>query len=318
MAIVYTPGGRQTIVPQQIEKTTVGIEWRGISFPVSHVSTNLEQQLIPHEYPDRDSAYVESSGRKPLIIKATAHFNNFLSPGPNENWIQGDLFPKTYKQFFAACQDSTAGTLKHPHLGSFSVKLQSFTTDLDATGRGGVVCEVSWIETTDQTGSLTNLSANVEMQNAAVELMNALDGYATLTKDAGFPSKLGFLDIINTIAAGITLAGLVGKALVNQIDKALYYVNKLLTAVKSLNDNTLGSLRLLIEKLKFTLIQSKRVASTAPSVTVISFRTRVPSTFVDIAKTLSFPLVDLMKLNPKFAGLSIIPAGSPILYTKSV
>src|SRR5574343_193955 len=147
MAVVnFANSGATKRVPEPIDKVIGPISWRGISFPISRLSTDVEQRLVEHEYPDRDGSYMESVGRKPIHIKAKIPFNNWISPGKGETWVKGDLFPNTYRKFVAACADNSPGVFEHPVYGKFTAKVHSFSDTLDPDNRGGVVLEVSWIE----------------------------------------------------------------------------------------------------------------------------------------------------------------------------
>src|SRR3989304_9027739 len=56
------------------------IRWDDIYFPVSDFSTDVNQTVIEHRYPNRDSARLEAMVREPLTIKATAVFVNTFVP----------------------------------------------------------------------------------------------------------------------------------------------------------------------------------------------------------------------------------------------
>lgn len=314
MVTSYSPSGRKQVKPETIEKKIDTILWRGINFPIANLHTTMEQSHIVHEYPDRDSAYVESSGRKPIIVQCTALFLNHIMPGKGETWTQGDLFPNTFKQFMVACQDSSPGILQHPIFGKFTAKCQSTQITLDAQSRGGATVEVSWIETT-QIDKQETVSAS-QIQETAKQMIDELGRVAIVPDTDLSDGGIGFLELIDSISALISLAGMVGKSLIGKIDRALYIVNKLIAACKSFNSNTLGQLRIKAEQMKYVLLSLKRSTNVVSAQQVRTYRTPVDTTCVALARQLNYPLVDFMKANPKVAARPIVPAGTAVLYVK--
>ncbi len=289
------------------------ISFRGVSFPITSLRTEMAQALIVHEYPDKDAAHVESSGRKPLIIQGTAVFDNGISPGKGETWTAGDLFPNQYNLFMAACSNGSPGILIHPTRGPLTVKCQHANETLDAHARGGVTVDVSWIETVNIDPKVAD-SQDTDGRATAVDMYNELER-VTLTLPKKFPKKPDFLQLMDSIAGFIQTVELIGMQLSAAVDRALFHVNNLLDVIEGANTNLLGKLRLLAERLKRTLLRVKRVALstlTSPVGHVVATATTV----ADVARTLGVSVVDLMRLNPRETSRPVLAAGTRLIYVR--
>ncbi len=305
--------GPQRVVPTTYEKHLDLIQWRGINFPYADLKSNLEQQLVAHEYPDKDAAHVESMGRKPLIISCRALFFNHLVPGNGETWKAGDLFPGVFNKFLIACQDSSPGIFSHPIFGDITVKCHKIDTTLDASARGGVVADVTWIETVNVSASAAQSvnGAREEAQAMMEELENV-----TLTLPPNFPSKISLLDLMDAIGGFISSIELVGMQLLAAVDRVLFHVNNLLKTINRVvgpDGTLLGKLRMLANKLKTTMLNIKITSQNlliAPAVYTLS----VAATAAEIAKTLGVSVADLVKLNPRELSKPVVAQGTRIKY----
>src|SRR5271169_1695717 len=79
--------------------STLPFTWKGKSYPILDFHVDITRDLVQHKYPNVDSARVEDMGRNPMVLKATLIFVNTVSPGPQENWSAGNLYPQAYAQF---------------------------------------------------------------------------------------------------------------------------------------------------------------------------------------------------------------------------
>lgn len=301
--------GGKRIKPTTYEKALGSILWRGINFPYSALQTNIEQQLVLHEYPDRDGAHVESTGRRPIEVSCTAIFYNHISPGIGESWTPGDLFPNVYNEFIVACTDNTIGNFVHPTLGLFTAKCRGTRTTIDASARGGAKVEVSWVETINVEGKSAKTPPSAA---AAASDMNELSNVVLLMPPKD-PRKLSILGFLDAITGAIALVQLGIKQLVANVDRALYHIQNLLNAINSFDDNIMALIKRTANNLKSTLINLKK---TSTNLVVKLFKVTNPLTVAALATQLGVTVDALCQSNPSLARHPIVPAGTPIVVPK--
>lgn len=97
--------------------------WRGVGFVLDAGQTAAGRRVAIHEYPYRDDAWAEDLGKLPRRFSVQAYLVG------DDVYAQRDAMLK-------ACEQSGAGTLVHPTLGSLSCVLLEFaTTDRRERGR---------------------------------------------------------------------------------------------------------------------------------------------------------------------------------------
>ncbi len=302
------------------EKDITECSWRGITFPISNVHTQMDQDLVQHKYPDRDGAHVESTGRNPIVVTAKAIFYKGVSRGKGETWAFGQLFPVVFNKFVAACKDRTVGTLNHPIHGKFDAKCVSISYDLTADRRDGVIVDVQWIETIKQELQPEKLAASSASSDAAA-LDDALASASVIfIKQLPLDKTTSFLDTINSIKAFIDTATLIGLKVLAQINKVLYRVNSLLASIERINSVLLANLKTKANKLKASL-HDMRATVSALSGKLFSTSNHLvvrDTTMGALVALLGNSVSDLIKLNMKVAAKPIIPAGTVIRYHRLV
>jgi len=99
--------------------------WRGVGFVLDAGDTAAGRRVAIHEYPYRDDAWAEDLGKLPRRFTIQA-------------FIVGDDCYQQRDQMLRACEQSGAGTLVHPTLGSIQCVLLEFQC-ADRRERGRVV-----------------------------------------------------------------------------------------------------------------------------------------------------------------------------------
>jgi prophage DNA circulation protein len=97
--------------------------WRGVGFVMDAAETHAGRRTVPHEYPYRDTVWIEDLGRLPRRFAFQA-------------FLDGDDVYQQRNAMIRACETAGAGTLVHPTFGSVECVLVDFsTTDRRERGR---------------------------------------------------------------------------------------------------------------------------------------------------------------------------------------
>jgi prophage DNA circulation protein len=99
--------------------------WRGVGFVMDTAETRTGRRVAIHEYPYRDTAWVEDLGKLPRRFSMQA-------------FLCGDDVYSQRDAMVAACEQAGAGTLVHPTLGSAECVLLDFAVS-DRREHGRVV-----------------------------------------------------------------------------------------------------------------------------------------------------------------------------------
>lgn len=291
-------------------------KFRGISFPIQDLETQIDHDLVEHKYPDRDGAHIESMGRNPIKVSAKALFYNNISKGTGESWTYGDLFPNTYLRFIDAIKDKSVAELQHPILGTFDAKVISTKTSLEAGRRDGVTVDVSWIETIKfENFNTKEKKFNLNSEAKALDDQLSADKQFIISKGEKVPNNLSFSSFVDSIRAVIDTSILTGQRALSTIDRALYHINNLFASVIRINSVLLANLKSKIEALKSSLISTKQTLNVKFNSTSI-FIAPKDTTLSALAAGLKNSIVDIIKLNSNLASKPIIVRGTAIRYYK--
>ena len=104
--------------------------WRGVGFVMDTAETKAGRRTSVHEYPYRDSVWVEDLGRLPRRFAFTAY-------------LTGDDVYSQRNNMLEACEQAGPGTLVHPTFGSVECVLVDFAA-ADRRERGRYV-EISLV-----------------------------------------------------------------------------------------------------------------------------------------------------------------------------
>lgn len=131
--------------------------WRGHQFFTDQALTSAGRRTALHEYPYRDTVWVEDLGRLPRRFAFRA-------------WIVGDDVYQQRDAMMAACEQPGEGTLVHPTFGTVQVVLVEYSM-VDRKERGRVV-ELTF--TFVVTGDITFPAASKATGQAVIDEAAAL------------------------------------------------------------------------------------------------------------------------------------------------
>jgi hypothetical protein len=135
--------------------------WRGLSFYTDVALTTAGRRTALHEYPYRDSVWVEDLGRLPRRFSI-------------RGWIVGDDVYQQRDAMMQACEVPGEGTLVHPTFGTVQVVLVEYAMS-DRKERGRVVeLTFSFVVTGDITFPAASASTRQAVINEAEALILAL------------------------------------------------------------------------------------------------------------------------------------------------
>jgi len=283
-------------------------EWRGVGFFTLGHTFDFAHQHVSHQYPDRDSGFIEATGRNPATYSFQCIFRNGNTLAPEEQ------YPLAWRKFISACLDRSTGTLLHPELGPVKVKCVSQSTTYDATKRDGVDVQVSFIESADEEDELAALLKRASATDAEFEAQY-LDGVIKdVTPAPEVPSALSpsLLDSLKQVTGALAQAkASIGNAAA-LVESYANAIDDLAEAVSDLNEPAyapiLESLRRLFSAVVDLVPEAK--AKTRP-VTQVVVRTDAPTAAV--ATAFGNKLEDFLALNPALATRTSLSAGDPVL-----
>lgn len=281
--------------------------WRGQQIHVLSMSFSFEQDHVDHEYPDRDSGFVEATGRKIATYTFQLLFDNGNSLAIEEQ------YPKAWREFVANMADRSLGTLVHPELGPLKAKPKGQTTNWDPNKRSGVVVEAVFREasdTEDELASLLSKSAEYTAEFEAGFLDGAIPDVtpAPTVPDALKPS---LLDSVKQLSGSIAQAKVGIGNVAASVESYANAVDDLAEQIDSLNEPAyapiLESCRSLFDAV-INLGQS--VKQVARPVTLVFVQRDAPISAV--AAKFGNTLEEFLALNPAAGARTSLPAGEPV------
>jgi prophage DNA circulation protein len=134
--------------------------WRGIPFHVALIENKLGRRQAVHEYPYRDTVWIEDLGRAPRVFR----FSGFML---------GPLATLQVAAMSIACEKNGAGTLTHPAMGVFTVALMSFVSIQTKDEQGCFAVEFEFCETGEVQYPAATASTGDAVKLGSLNLLNA-------------------------------------------------------------------------------------------------------------------------------------------------
>lgn len=201
---------RPSITPPGWKTRYQQASFRGVPFAVIRHETQLGQQTVIHEYPQRDTPWTEDMGRRARRYQVRA-----IVIGPD--------YDQARDRLVAAFEAPGAGVLIHPAYGRVIAKLDSPVTLSENPAREGGKAEISatFVEAGENItpGTETDTASLVESAAEAARAA-ALDDFLGTFDIEGLPdfSIVGATDTVNSIitiiqtparilSTGIAIAG---------------------------------------------------------------------------------------------------------------
>lgn len=295
---------------------------------------SLSHDQADHRFWGFDGAYIEATGRAPLVFTASIPFRNGIVPGKKEKW--GVLYPTTYREFLRATADRGTGTLVHPEFGLITCKVRNVETIWDANRRDGCDVEATWVETIERDeNQLTTDSTVTSAELAARDLDTHLQDLSHL--DPPLPSQPtyqpDFEESMRRIAAVGDQISLLQQRQAGKIDSIIYRVNEVgnsLDRAATTSRNTVKSIidgdstqsgrsalswpmRDAINRMKAGLIEAKKklLEDGRP---IVFYRVPSAATLASVSISAGANLSEMISLNPSLVRSPIVPIGTIVRY----
>ena len=211
------------------------VRWRGHEFPITRHRMSIAHDLVEHKYWGVDGARVESTGLAPLRFSFSAPLLNGISPAKNERWAV--LYPDKFRSLVAAFQRKDVGLLDHLEFGPILCKAEKMDIEWDATRRGGVDVELSFVETKladEETSFLENKSPVEEVDVASIGLEAKKADLKKLLEAKGLPvppylaeKKTDLTDLMNSVRKITSYPDLLSYRLSGKIASLAYQADRL-------------------------------------------------------------------------------------------
>lgn len=300
-----------------IFKTLLPLSWRDIQIPSSGFRMSIRQDLVEHEFSDKDGAHVESTGRKATVYTARLHFINTIFPGPTEKWEPGTLYPGAWRRFIAAAADRSVGIFVHPEVGAAFCKLRSADTVWEANARGGVDVEAEWVETSDTGFDAVDQIAIDSPLTSALSAATSLDASLIYNRDItpqelreGADAQPTFYDTLNGIQAIADSQTLLDRRISGAIDAAQFRAKLVIDAVSRTGKQQNWPLRQAAIKLSVALTDVSRTLLVTDSPSI--YTTPKDMTVTSIALAIQRPSSEILSLNPGLLRRPIVKAATRV------
>ena len=157
-----------------------------LTFPVTVSEQQGARGVVEHEQWRRDGAELGDTGRKAYRGKLTAVFVQGLSGWPDALW------PDTFSALVGVFENRGDDLrLAHPLLGTFLVRVPSWTPRIDPGVRNGAFLDFDWIEQrASSVGVVAPILPSADVADVLNEAANAAD------------TALSLLGIFTTLARG--------------------------------------------------------------------------------------------------------------------
>ncbi len=302
----------------QLFAALLELTWKDVSLPYVRLQTRLRQDLAIHKLTDRDGAIIEGTGRAPLETTARLPLINGLTPSANEHW-QKPLYPFTWRKLFEVCADKSTGTLQHPELGALTCKLETMDTVWDGNVQGGVWVDIAWLET-DDTGDQVGQALGTQSPLAKLAAFANDLGVALTSVDPSiFPQPYepptSFQDLTTQVQAVFNIPTLLSKQYQGQIANIVWDCQNVIASAKQASQASSLNWPLLLSGYGMVSAAYDVAATQLNSGKPIgTYTIQKDMTLAQVANTIPAPVDQIMQLNPGYAGLTIIPAGSVVRY----
>lgn len=286
-----------------------GCSFRGVSFPVSSLDTNVTQDVIQHKRMDRDGAKLENTGLGAFTYSIKAPMLNTIAKGQAEGW--SNLFPTGYNALLGALTDRTTGDFIHPYLGKRRCKCASIDAPLDPNVRSGGIISFTLVEDTEDDDAVSI----IQNSKTALGVQAAFDIDAILGALTP-PPKTG----LNAIGVSSFSAFMTG--LLQALGSASLAINRFFGAINAVI-GVLNSLANLVDVIALfgdrvdilidSLLAIRRTAFTSLK-PVGFYETAAKTTLGQLSIQFKNSTSDLLTLNPFLASAPTITAHTVIRY----
>lgn len=299
-------------------------KWRDVEFPVTRSRMAIAHDLAEHKFWGVDGARVESTGLAPMRFTFSAPLLNGITPGHNETWAA--LYPNQLRALIAAFRLKSVGVLQHLEFGNIKCKAERLDIDWDATRRGGVDAEMSFVETKVDSDDILSHATKVKEVYVDLDLDKPTfkADLKKLLEAQGVPlpayltdPKVSLTDFANDIKAITDMPGVLSYRAFGKVNSLVYHADRIIDSAKGAKSALTWPAVASAERIKATahelrqniLAKSKRIGFfTVPAATTLAGVARqIPEAKVG----------DLIKLNPSLMRAPEIEAGTIVRYYRA-
>jgi len=278
------------------------LTWRGLNAPCETAPFDGAHEQAPRAYPYVNGEGHDWTGRRSYVAHARLHFVESVEEG---------AFTSLWPRWRAALEDGTAASLTHPVLGTFNARVMTWSGDLNAHNRGGIVVDVVWCE------SLIDPTRQDEFQVEpfALDVLAAAAEAAASEYGITWPTgrrETSLLDAIKQIQGSLFSASLTLSGYVSQV---MGVVGDMVDAVDAVTDPTSWPAYDNLVHVWSQLGAIKRKAESRFGGRSTRMRkVAVASTLDALSRETGTSVADLIALNPAAAAGPLVPAGTTIVY----
>lgn len=295
------------------------LTWRGIeALFVSKAPYSVTQRQAVRQYPYLNIPGHDNTGHDGAAIQVELHFNEALQPGS---------YFQDWPKFRAALYDGASGPLVHPDLGEIRAVVQSFSPDVTAQNRGGIIVQVAWAQTRDSPDEAPNASPPApdakEVAKAADAAIGALrikypDGLGEtdialaqvpiLYPDGSAEGSV--FDLVNGVIGSFSLAATI---LTGKVNQASLLLSQMVQGIQDLDDPEAwpGVNNLIQASASLKDAADKVMAAERPKAS----KTLTADTTLDaFAEAVGNTLTEVADLNPSALFSPIVDKGTTLYY----
>lgn len=278
------------------------LTWRGLSAPCETAPFDGAHEQAPRAYPYVNGEGHDHTGRRSYVAHARLHFGEGVEEG---------AFTYLWPRWRIALEDGSAGTLVHPVLGTFNARVLTWSGDLNAHNRGGIVVDVVWAE------SLVDPTRQDEFETPPFALDVLAEAAEAAAAEYGITWPTGrretsLLDAIKQVQGALFSASLTLSGYVTQV---MGVVTDMIDMAESLTDPTSWPAydNLVHVWSQLSALQRKAESKFSGRSTRMR-KIAVASTLDALSRETGTSVSDLLALNPGAAAGPVVPAGTTIVY----
>lgn len=274
--------------------------WRGIvAPPYDMASASGAHQQAERRFPYIDGASHDNVGRDPFQMPFTLYFLNSL---------RDEVFPDLFLEWQGAfVLDGSSGELAHPIWGKTQARPVSWTIDLSSQRTSGVVMEVVFVETFDESPPGVMATWDVSL----VTLAEAVDaGMAALGIDWPTGERTTSLaDLLKQVQGAVFSTRLTITGMANQ---ALGTLDRIIDDLDDITDHKKWSVQSNVKELRNRVVDFKNKFAAKSRKTYLE--EIVTDSTIDGLVRSHNTVADLIALNPTLMSRPIIRKGTTVMF----
>jgi len=280
------------------------LEWREIFDIPPYEMANFSGgwQLSESDFPYVDGVAHDNMGALPIGMPFRLMFVNTL---------QKDAFPKIFTEWAKSIiQDPSPGRLQHPVLGVRDAYVQSWEVEVNAKMTGGVIMNVTWVDTVLNTDDLKTFDG---VRVSAKGLSKKIDDDLAI-KGFDYPTGLRTTNLFELIAQIDSLAFQFKTRVQGLVNQALGIIQSIIEKVERAKDNANWALSFNLKTLHSAIKAVAKPVARAPlRRTGITF-TDSFTTLNEIASKVGNTIGEVIGLNPELLSQPAVPPKTPVVY----